>query len=111
MLCGWCDKPVYFTDIQMLKPSIFEGTISHVACIAEFLGAEEDVFDSIGMSREAFIQRQKELCITKGWPLFMPSSGYCWNCHEDFVSVEMRHGNDGTQLVTGCRICCRSYCD
>lgn len=61
--------------------------------------------------RSEFIRRQKETCKAKGWPFFMPGNGICWHCGGDMVKAEMENGNDGSGLVTGCRCCCKSYCD
>lgn len=111
-ICGWCDQPVHFTEQPFLKPSIFEGNICHVICVADFLGAEEDVFASIGYEhiKECFRATQQRMCLDKDLPNFMPL-GACPNCHRDYIDKEIMMGNDGNQLVTGCRWCGRSFCD
>ena len=60
--------------------------------------------------REAFLQKQRQVCREGKMPFFMPSSGYC-GCGRDIVEGEMEYGNDGRTLVTGCPYCHRSYCD
>ena len=64
--------------------------------------------------RKDFMDKQSN-CIKDGsWmdgKYFMPSSGKCWHCGADVIEREISVGNNGSQLVTGCRGCCRSYCD
>ena len=43
-------------------------------------------------------------------PYFAPSNGYCYNCSKQIyekISLEKA----SKQLITGCPICYRSYCD
>ena len=61
--------------------------------------------------REAFLQKQRQVCREGKMPFFMPSSGYCWGCGGDVVAGEMAEGNDGRILVTGCPFCHRSWCE
>jgi hypothetical protein len=57
--------------------------------------------------RAAFMAKQD-----KAGPAFMPrGNGRCWNCRGDVVEAEIAHGNDGSILVTGCRLCNHSYCE
>ncbi len=56
------------------------------------------------------LQAQKDYCKEKELPHFAPSSGVCWNCKKQIynrISLEKA----GTDLVTGCPYCHRSYCD
>lgn len=70
------------------------------------------------------IESQKKLCETKKLPLFAPYDGVCWNCHKNiYEPFKQSRDNDGvsitgittaqagTELVTGCPHCCRTYCD
>lgn len=34
-----------------------------------------------------------------------------YNCGEDIIEREIEHGNDGSELVTGCNRCFVSFCD
>lgn len=77
------------------------------------------------------IQAQKEYCDKKGAPHFAPSNGICWKCRKNiYESMEntrvlfWKEGKPeekyitgittekaGSELVTGCPHCNRSYCD
>ena len=61
--------------------------------------------------RQEFLKRQREMCVEKKAPFFMPSSGYCDRCHKDIIEDEVKAGNNGSGLVTGCPYCGRSYCE
>lgn len=55
---------------------------------------------------------QKEYCENHELPHFAPSDGICWSCHrqiydEDRISVEEAK----SELITGCPVCHRSFCD
>lgn len=43
--------------------------------------------------------------------MFMPENGICWSCHKQIVDKLIEKGNDGSEIVTGCPICSRSYVD
>lgn len=68
----------------------------------------------MSVDREAFMKKQSE-CIKDGsWMdgrYFMPSDGYCYHCKADLIKAHVENGNDGSELVTGCGTCHRSYCD
>ena len=76
------------------------------------------------------IKAQEELCKKEGYPDFAPHSGVCWNCRRNIYEVVEHDRKDcygsptgekfttgisvekaGTELVTGCPHCNRSYCD
>ena len=73
--------------------------------------------------RQKAIEAQSNYCKEKGFPHFAPSYGNCWYCKRNIyeerkyeacgrtystgISVEKA----GTELVTGCPHCNRSYCD
>ena len=61
--------------------------------------------------REEFIKKQKECCDRHNAPHFMHKSGICYYCKGDVALAEIKRGNDGSELVTGCLLCNRSYCD
>jgi uncharacterized OB-fold protein len=61
--------------------------------------------------RKAFLELQAKRCSDTGAPFFMPTDGICWHCGRDVVAVELEWGNDGSELVTGCRWCSYSYCE
>ena len=65
------------------------------------------------ITREKFIENQKQYCKETGAPFFMPGDGYCWRCEKDIIPALIEKGEDGTKLVTGCPLigCWRSYCD
>lgn len=76
----------------------------------------------------ASIHAQAKLCEEKDYPHFAPKNGRCWNCGKNIyepqkiiraqvterereyiygVTVEKA----GSELITGCPHCNRSYCD
>jgi hypothetical protein len=61
------------------------------------------------VTREEFMQNQRKVWETA--PDFMPESGICYRCKRDIIPTLIAKGEDGTQLVTGCPLCHRSYCD
>jgi hypothetical protein len=64
------------------------------------------------LTREEFIKNQHEHCKEKEAPFFMPGNGFCYCCHKDIVPILIARGHTGSdELVTGCPICFRSYCD
>lgn len=64
--------------------------------------------------RKDFMAKQSE-CIKDGsWmdgKYFMPGNGRCYHCGGDLIESQIKKGNNGSQLVTGCDYCHRSYCD
>ena len=64
----------------------------------------------MSVSREEFIKNQRE-CEKNGVPFFMPSDGVCYHCSGDIISYLIKKGDDGKEIVTGCPICCYSYCE
>lgn len=53
---------------------------------------------------------QKKYCESRDLPHFAPIDGRCFACHRqiyDDISVETAE----SELITGCPICHRSYCD
>ena len=64
-------------------------------------------------------EAQVRYCSDKGYPHFAPT-GKCWKCNKN-IYEDIDHGNDyytgidveraGTELITGCPHCNRSYCD
>lgn len=63
------------------------------------------------VTREQFLKNQKQSCDKNDWPHFMPSNGICWGCRGDMIPALIDKGQDGNNLVTGCPLCCKSYCD
>ena len=81
------------------------------------------------------IEAQDKYCKEKDYPHFAPTSGYCWKCNRNIYvqigwkiengrgiqlslnSEEVTHTTGisfeeaGSQLVTGCPHCNRSYCE
>lgn len=62
---------------------------------------------------------QYEYCQRKELPHFAPRGGLCWRCNKN-IYTEIDHGTyktgisvemAGSDLVTGCPHCHRSYCD
>jgi len=63
-------------------------------------------------TREAFITNQLNLCRKLTAPFFMSENGVCYKCGRDIIPVLINKGEDGSkELVTGCPICHRTYCD
>ena len=58
------------------------------------------------LDRDALLKAQRDLCGSKGYPHFAPSTGICWSCKQDMVDQSW-----ASTLVTGCRRCGKSYCD
>ena len=64
------------------------------------------------ITREIFVVNQEILCHKRSAPLFMPLNGVCYNCGSDIISALIKRGEDGSkELITGCPICHRTYCD
>jgi len=64
------------------------------------------------ITRQIFIANQKELCHRLSAPSFMPADGMCYKCGSDVISALIKRGENGSkELVTGCPICHRSYCE
>jgi len=64
------------------------------------------------ITREQFITNQRKYCKKNNAPFFMPANGICWHCHQDIVSALIAKGHTGLdELVTGCPLCCWSYCE
>ena len=59
------------------------------------------------VTREEFMKNQREIKA----PDFMPHNGICYRCRRDIIPTLIANGNDGTCLVTGCPLCCYSYCE
>lgn len=66
----------------------------------------EDAMATETLTREELLQAQKDLCKKNKYPHFAPSSGICYDCHQDIVNESWAE-----TLITGCPKCCRSYCD
>lgn len=59
--------------------------------------------------RRRLIDAQIKYCEDNNYPMFMPKLGYCWLCARDIVPK--LKDKMATELITGCPICHRSYCD
>lgn len=70
------------------------------------------------------IQAQKKYCEENEAPHFAPQSGNCWSCRKNIYEPHEYAGWNGgkytsgitvekvgSELVTGCPHCNRSYCD
>lgn len=69
-----------------------------------------------GFNVSASIQAQKDYCEREGTPHFAPHSGNCWNCNKNIYEpgnkgFGITTERAGSELVTGCPHCFRSYCD
>ena len=63
--------------------------------------------------RQSFLEKQiiRDGSFMNG-SYFMPSSGKCYSCGADLIEHQINiEGNDGSNLVTGCHSCFRSYCE
>jgi hypothetical protein len=49
---------------------------------------------------------QAELCRRNDYPHFAPYNGICPSCRKQIYDVR-----DGTSHITGCPLCCQTYCD
>ena len=59
-------------------------------------------------TRQKLLAAQKAYCEERDSPYFMPRNGICWNCRGDVVA---KYGDRlKTEVITGCPICCRTYC-
>ena len=63
------------------------------------------------VTKEEFLKNQREYCDRAGAPFFMPEDGACFSCRRQIIPALIKKGKNGTQLITGCPLCCRSYCD
>ena len=59
--------------------------------------------------REKKLDAQRKYCEENNYPHFMPRNGFCWDCKGDLT--EGKEVWYFQSLVTGCHLCCRSYCD
>lgn len=71
------------------------------------------------------VKAQKDYCKSNEAPHFAPRNGVCWKCNKNIYEQHEKQyaGNDkvfvfgisvekaGSELVTGCPHCNRSYCD
>ena len=81
--------------VEEVEMSVWQEAMNYIA-------SEED--------RQTFIVEQEATCARLHAPFFMPRNS-CWHCGKDVVSVLIALGKDGSDLVTGCPYCMRSYCD
>ena len=63
-----------------------------------------------------FISKQIETCKEafknyEHFNIFMSKDGICRSCDRYIIDEEIKRGNDGSKMVTGCPLCSRSYCD
>ena len=65
----------------------------------------------LDISREYTISQQRKLCKDNKWPMFMPNSGYCWDCNADFTDKSKIRLDITKSHVTYCPACGKSYCD
>lgn len=56
-------------------------------------------------------EKQAAYCKKKDLPHFAPRNGICWSCQKDIYEHERTAREAGSNLITGCPWCCRSYCD
>ena len=59
-------------------------------------------------------QAQKKYCEEKGYPHFAPASGVCYRCRKQIYGDgvgQIKAERAGKTHVTGCPLCCWSYCD
>ena len=62
------------------------------------------------MENKDKIQAQQNYCKETGNPRFAPADGICWTCKKDiFEKISLEKA--GSELITGCPFCHRSYCD
>lgn len=54
---------------------------------------------------------QKNYCISKGYPVFVPGNGVCYSCHKSIFqgarAITLQEAS--TRLITGCPYCSTSY--
>lgn len=58
--------------------------------------------DEIQMRIEKYAVWRQE----HNWPQFEPANGICWTCGKQIFKIY-----DGTEDITGCPYCHRSYCE
>ena len=56
------------------------------------------------------IRAQRDYCDTHKVPHFAPKDGVCWCCHKQ-IYTEITFEKASSELITGCPICARTYCD
>lgn len=76
-------------------------------------GVDEIIQCSGGLEEEKYFftvyDRQKSLCISKGFPFVLPENCTCPSCRREFSSV-IEH-IAGSIYVSSCPYCCRSFLD
>lgn len=71
---------------------------------------DEQRADFLKKQAEEF-QRQTSGRFGSDAEMFMPTNGSCFHCKFDIIPRLIEIGNDGSELVTGCPYCGRTYCD
>ena len=74
---------------------------------------QQKVISNLPKEKQDFVKKQLNIYhdgMLKN-DMFMPCNGKCYHCGVDLIEHEIKNGNDGSQLVTGCYSCCKSYCD
>jgi len=56
------------------------------------------------------LKLQADYCKRTGLPDFAPKNGICYSCHRQIYQY-ISEKKASTELITGCPICHRSYCD
>lgn len=55
---------------------------------------------------------QEAFCARRGVPMFAPASGVCPNCGRQIFGGEgYREEQAGSELITGCPYCSKTFCD
>lgn len=57
------------------------------------------------------IDAQKKYCQEAKLPLFIPSNGVCWACHQNIFSEKGYTLAQANRLITSCPYCHKSFCD
>lgn len=76
-------------------------------CIIILTSFENEVWNNEIKNK---IKLQKDFCKENEYPNFAPEDGFCWSCgHQIYNDISEKEAS--SELITGCPVCRKSYCD
>lgn len=55
------------------------------------------------------VHNQAKFCRDRGYPMFLPSNGFCYRCNANLAEHISEEDSKRT-LITGCPVCHISFC-
>lgn len=96
------DKHEMVLELEHIAELIDGGYTSGYEPTWSLEGEEEKVQPS----RQELIEAQDIYCTENKVPMFAPSDGKCWYCHQDCVTPKW-----AVEHITGCSKCNHTFCD